>query len=228
MLYIVLFTSAAILAPVVYFSYCCIIYFYDAKGLRRFHNISAFAGITEAPWIWESIRGRRYKALHAAHQEWPIVRVAPNTISFNDPSAATTIYGHGSPATKSPFYDAGAGHFKNLADTRDKEEHSRKRRILATGYALTTLLRWEDKVASRIGALLDQYDSFCASPEDVKSGKAVGVDHRRWMDIFTIDIIHDIGLSANLRLIEKGNDLVDALSSSGEMYQAHFRKSLWG
>ncbi|KAJ5801159.1 uncharacterized protein N7518_003227 [Penicillium psychrosexuale] len=126
------------------------------------------------------------------------------------------------------FYDAGHGHFKNVADTRDKEEHSRKRRLLATGYALTTLLRWEDKVASRINALLNQYDKFCLRLDVARRADAIPVDHRRWMDIFTIDAIHDIGLSANLRLIEKGDDVLEVQNSRGQSYQCQFRKSLWG
>ena len=226
MLYIVILTGITGLAPVIYIIYCFAIYCYDAKRLRRFPNLSALSGMTDLPWVWESIRGRRYKTLHAAHQTHPIVRISPNTISFNSPSAASTIYGHGSPAVKSPFYDAGAGHFKNLADTRDKKDHSRKRRILATGYALTTLLRWEGKVASRVRALLDQYDRAACSGAD-EAGR-MPVDHRRWMDIFTIDTIHDIGLSANLRLIEKGDDLIEVQGANGRIYHCRFRQSLWG
>lgn len=227
MLYVMLLAVTTVLLPVAYLTSSLIIYFYDAKGLRRFHNLSIFSGMTDVPWVWESIRGRRYKTLHAAHKTATVVRVGPNTISFNNPKAAAAIYGHGTPTIKSPFYDAGHGHFKNVADTRDKQEHSRKRRILATGYALTTLLRWEDKVASRINALLNQYDSFCLT-QGSASAKATPVNHRRWMDIFTIDTIHDIGLSANLRLIEKGDDEIEVQDSRGRSYRCNFRKSLWG
>lgn len=227
MLYIVLLASLVAAAPAVYLCACFIVYWVDQKGLRRFHNLSAISGVTDIQWVWESIRGRRYKTLHAAHQKSSIVRVGPNTISFNDPSAAASIYGHGTQATKSPFYDASGGHFKNLADTRDKKDHARKRRLLATGYALTTILRWEGKIASRINALLDQYDGYCTSPDDPTS-EATPVDHRRWMDLFTIDAIHDIGLSANLRLIEKGDDSIEVRNSGGKVYRCNFRKSLWG
>ncbi|KAI2707712.1 hypothetical protein CBS147332_6770 [Penicillium roqueforti] len=228
MLYITFVAVTVVLCPVAYFGFCFVVYLYDAKSLRRFQNLSILSGLSDIQWVWESIRGRRYKTLHMAHQNATIVRVAPNVLSFNHPKAATAIYGHGTPTTKSPFYDAGHGHFKNVADTRDKEEHSRKRRLLATGYALTTLLRWEDKVASRINALLNQYDKFCLRLDVARRADAIPVDHRRWMDIFTIDAIHDIGLSANLRLIEKGDDLIEVQNSRGQSYQCQFRKSLWG
>ncbi|KAF2494117.1 cytochrome P450 monooxygenase [Lophium mytilinum] len=223
-----LLAAFAVLTPVVYFCTCFIVYFYDRKGFRRFHNLSAISGATDIPWLWESIHGRRYKTLHAAHQKSSIVRIAPNIISFNDPSAAASIYGHGTKATKSPFYDASGAHFKNVADTRDKQDHARKRRLLATGYALTTLLRWEGKVASRVNALLDQYDARCVSPDVSNRADAVPVDHRRWMDLFTIDTINDIGLSANLRMIEKGDDSIEVQNSRGQTYRCNFRKSLWG
>lgn len=228
MLYIIFLAITATLAPIVYFSVCFGIYLYDAKNLRRFHNLSFFSGATDIPWLWASIRGRRYKTLHSAHQSATIVRVGPNIVSFNDPKAALAIYGHGTPTTKSPFYDADGAHFKHVADTRDKQQHSQKRRLLASGYALTTLIRWEDKVASRINALLDQYDRFCLSPDDPRREIANSVDHRRWMDIFTIDTIHDIGLSADLKLIEKGDDLIEVQDSQGRNYSCRFRKSLWG
>lgn len=48
------------------------------------------------------------------------------------------------------------------------------------------------------------------------------------MDVFTIESMHDIGLSANLRLIAKSDDLIDAFASLGKIYQIPFRKPLWG
>lgn len=227
MLYIAYAVALTLGVPLAYLCASVFVYFYDAKGLRRFDSLRFLSGVTDLPWVWASIRGRRYKDLHAAHARAAIIRVAPNVLSFNDLKAAVTIYGHGSPAVKAPYYDAGAGHFKNVADTRDKEEHSRKRRLLASGYALTTLIRWEHKVASRIQALLDQYDSHCLSATEQYGPETVSVDHRRWMDIFTIDTIHDIGLSANLKLVEQGDDLLEVENSRGQTYQCHFRKSLW-
>lgn len=181
MLYILLVVAASLVLLAAQFGLLLAQYIYDTKRLRRFHNFSKLPGITNLPWIWASIRLRRFKDLHEAHRDATIVRVGPNTLSFNDPRAAAAIYGHGSPATKAPYYDSGAGHYRNLADTRDKQEHSKKRRILASGYALTTLLRWEDKVVNRIQALVKQYDERCLPKDSAGTTTAISLDHRRWM-----------------------------------------------
>jgi cytochrome P450 len=201
-------------------------YFYDSKKLRRYTSLNWLAGITDLPWIWASIRLRRYRDLHNAHTFSTVIRIGPNALSFNSPRAAALIYGHGSPAIKPPYYDAGAGPFRNLADTRDKGEHSRKRRVLASGYALTTLLRWEDKIANRVQALLNQYDSKCLDGKRPSASTVVSLDHRRWMDLFTIDLINDVGLSAGMKLLEKGDDVFEVQSRSGETYTCRFRESL--
>lgn len=226
MLYIISAAAIGLFALGAYFARCWIVYLYDKKGFRRFQNMTALSGMTDIPWVWHSIRGQRYKALHAAHERASVIRVASNAISFNDPAAIGAVYGHGTPAIKAPWYDAGAGPFKHVGDTRDKQRHSQKRRVLANGFALTTLLRWEDKIASRLHALLDQYDRHCLSP--TASPDAVSVDHRHWMDLFTVDTINDIGLSANLRLIEKGDDVFEVTNSLGQTYKCRFRESLWG
>lgn len=227
MLYFVLIASATSILLLLQASYLVLHYFIDRKGLRRFHNLSRLSGFTNLPWIWASIKLRRFKDLHRAHQESIIVRVAPNILSFNHPDAAASIYGHGSPCAKAPYYDSGAGHFRNLADTRNKQEHSQKRRILASGYALTTLLRWEDKVVNRTQALIKQYDARCVTKDAAETKAVEYIDHRRWMDLFTIDLINDIGLSANLKLLERGDDLFEVRNMRGKSYQCRFRESLW-
>jgi cytochrome P450 len=223
MLYIAAVLAFSLLLLIGQVGLALIHYLNDAKRFRRFHNLSWLSGITLWPWMWASIRLRRYKDLHRAHQKAAVVRVGPNILSFNDHRAAAAIYGHGSPCIKAPYYDSGVGHFRNLADTRDKQEHSQKRRILASGYALTTLLRWENKIADRIQALVKQYDVRCGAPG---SSETI-LDHRRWMDIFTIDLINDIGLSANLNLLEKGDDIIDVEDADGRKHKHHFRESLW-
>jgi cytochrome P450 len=207
---------------------CWLIYCYvkDAKRLRRFPSLTPLAGITYLPWIWASIRLRRFLVLHEAHQHAPIIRIGPNALSLNDSRAAQVIYGHGTQTIKDSYYDSGAGPYRHLADTRDKQEHSRKRRILASGYALTTVVKWEHKIANRIQALVNQYDCRCG-PTYGQCDSASPVDHRRWMDLFTIDVICDIGLSAGLRLLEKGDDVLEVQNADGKTYQCRFRESLW-
>jgi benzoate 4-monooxygenase len=46
--------------------------------------------------LLQARQGKRYKAVHAAHQKYgKVVRIQPNHVSVADPDAIQIIYGHG-------------------------------------------------------------------------------------------------------------------------------------
>ncbi|KAL3468183.1 hypothetical protein BJX64DRAFT_283064 [Aspergillus heterothallicus] len=53
------------------------------------------------------------------------------------------IYGHHEGFAKDVFYDAGAGVHRSMADTRVKEEHQRKRKMLAQAFAQKRVVNME-------------------------------------------------------------------------------------
>ena len=59
-------------------------------------------------WLmWQSRRGKRFLAVHEAHQKYgPVVRIQPNHVSIADDAAIQTVYGHGNGFTKAEYYDA--------------------------------------------------------------------------------------------------------------------------
>ena len=64
----------------------------------RYLNIPAPfpAQFTNFWLLYQCRRGRRYTAVHAAHQKYgTVVRIQPNHISIADDGAIQTIYGHG-------------------------------------------------------------------------------------------------------------------------------------
>lgn len=213
-------------------------YFRDPKGLRRFPSMSALAPFTNASYMYYASSGRRYKTLHKAHEKLgPIVRVGPNSVSFNDVTGARDIYGHGSPVRKDDFYALLSGTHRHLADVADRAEHSRKRRVLAAAFSQAGLEKWEHIVADRTNALLQQYDRLCDKPEyqstphadrslEAKSLEGC-INHRRWMGIFAEDAISQIGLSADLHLLEAGNDLVTVTDVHGVTSTFSYREALW-
>ncbi|KAK3670016.1 hypothetical protein LTR78_010115 [Recurvomyces mirabilis] len=213
-------------------------YFRDRKALRRFPGMTPLAPFTNLPYMYHASRGRRYKAVHEAHQKYgPIVRVGPNSVSFNDVQAVRDIYGHGSAVRKDEFYDVLSGTHRHLADVADRDDHSRKRRVLAGAYSQAGLEHWEHIVADRTRALVQQYDRLCNRPvyqctphrdphlnlEHVKGF----INHRAWMGIFAEDAISQIGLSADLHMIEAGNDIVEVTALNGKTSRFSYREALW-
>lgn len=204
--------------------YC---YVYDPKGLRRFPCMTFFAPFTNIPCMLYSTEGRRFMAFHEAHQRLgPIVRVRPNSVSFNDAAAVKDIYGHGSLVRKGEFYDVLAGSHRHLVDVSDRDEHSRKRRVLAGAYSQAALENWEHIVADRTAALVKQYNSLCrephyhatlhASPAIKGFSKKGYINHRHWMVLFSQDAIPQIGLTADLRMLEAGNDTITIRDLNGK------------
>lgn len=212
-------------------------YYRDPKGLRRFHGMTRLAPFTNIPYMYYAARGCRFKAVHEAHKKHTVVRVGPNSVSFNDVAGVRDIYGHSTPALKDDFYNVLAGTHRHLADVQNRQEHARKRRVLAGAYSQANLVQWEHVVADRTSVLVSQYDRLCESPEYVPTPHADtsvdpkqyegSINHRLWAGLFGIDAICEIGFSAGLRLLENGSDMVDIETMDGKPYRVSYRESLW-
>lgn len=213
-------------------------YLQDPKGLRRFPGMNILAPFTNLPYMYFASRGNKFKVLHDAHQKYgPIVRVGPTSVSFNDAVGFKNIYGHGSAVTKGEFYDILSGSHRHLADVSNREEHARKRRVLAGAYSQAGLERWEHIVADRTAALVKQYDRLCSKPVYQPTIHALSspgntsfdgyINHRHWMILFSQDAIAQIGLAADLKLLEAGHDTVDFQDSNGKQRRFSYREALW-
>lgn len=209
-------------------------YVRDPKGLRRFPGMTPLAPFTNLPYVWAAFRGRRYLAVHEAHKRGHvIVRVGPNSLSFNDAGAVQDIHGHGTVAVKDDLYTNLAGTHRHLADVKDRQDHSRKRRLLAGAYAQASIEHWEHIVADRTRVLVGQYDRRCVNTEvfHKKPAEQIPADcyvnHRHWMNVFSIDAINEIGLSAGLKLCEAGDDVVEVQTLDWRTYKCHYRAALW-
>ncbi|OKL55467.1 hypothetical protein UA08_09323 [Talaromyces atroroseus] len=221
----ILLISYLILYPVVE-------YFRDPKGLRKYPNLNTFSGLTNLSFIYEAHQGFRSKKLLQAHQNAPVIRIGPNSLSYGDPKAIKDIYGHGTPCDKDRFYSVLAGSHYHLADVIDKPDHARKRKILSSAYALKNLEGWEHKVADKCERLVRAFDTRCTGPpggseEKLISSDDLTVDYRAWTNFFTIDAIADIGLSERLGFLDAGNDSCMAERMDGTLYTVpSYRASL--
>ncbi|KAI1393761.1 cytochrome P450 3A13 [Hypoxylon trugodes] len=99
-------------------------------------------------WIlkYHEFRAYRTRYIHRLHQRYgSVVRVAPNEVSFASLEGVKEIYGSaGSGYDKTEFYDL----FRMLDrrtmfSTLNKEDHAKRKRILADRYANTNILKPE-------------------------------------------------------------------------------------
>ena len=88
----------------------------------------------------------------------PFVRLAPNHLSIADPDALAIIYGHGNGALKSEFYDAFVSIGRGVFSTRDRNEHTRKRKIVSHIFSQKSVVEFEPHIRLYVGMLIQQWD----------------------------------------------------------------------
>ncbi|KAG5989218.1 hypothetical protein E4U43_004543 [Claviceps pusilla] len=93
---------------------------------------------------WEEIHAARTLYIHALHDKYgPVVRIAPNEVSFTSWAALKEIYcSGGSGYDKSHFYDLFRIYGRRtMFTTLNKADHAKRKRILADRYANTNVMR---------------------------------------------------------------------------------------
>lgn len=225
----ILSASVAFLVISYFVAWPVVEYFRDPKGLRKYPNLNLISGITDLGFVYEAHKGFRSRALLKAHQNHPVVRIGPNSLSYSSLAAIKDIYGHNTKCVKDLFYDTLAGSHHHLADTTDKLDHQRKRRIMSSAYALKNLEGWEHKVADKVARFITAADAHCTQP--LKEGaipapEDLTFDYRAFGNFFSLDAIADIGLSERLGFLDQGHDLVTAETMDGKLYKVNFRECL--
>lgn len=67
------------------------------------------------------------------------VRLAPDHVSIASHEAIPIVYGHGTGFLKADFYDAFVSIRRGLFNTRDRREHTRKRKIVSHVFSQVSL-----------------------------------------------------------------------------------------
>ncbi|KAF8348539.1 cytochrome P450 monooxygenase [Amanita rubescens] len=169
------------------------------------------------------------------HQKYgPIVRIAPNHISVADPEALNSIYGHGNGALKSDFYDAFVSIRRGVFNTRDRFEHTRKRKIISHIFSQKNVLEFEPHLKRHVLQLVKRWDQFTTSLSKACPETTEKADGRVEMDdsismscrvssgftthgvnYLAFDIIGDLSFGAPFGMLESGKDIAMAPKHHG-------------
>ncbi|KAL4963616.1 cytochrome P450 [Aspergillus stella-maris] len=195
-------------------------YLIDKKSLRQFPSAgNGIAGITALWRIIQIHKKAHFQSVYYAHQEHGThVRIGPSQLSISDPQAMNEIYGHGAAFEKDAFYDAGAAVHRSMADTRSREEHARKRKLLSHVFAQRTVVGMEPAVRAGLEILVSKLATVADEEQEINI--------RRWLNWYSIDFMGIVAFGKALGCVERGNDLVDARTPEGNVYQVPFVKSL--
>ncbi|KXN92561.1 Benzoate 4-monooxygenase [Leucoagaricus sp. SymC.cos] len=209
---------------------------WDPHGIRNYPGplLAKFSDI----WLaYVSKKGHRSEVIHEAHRKYgPVVRIAPNHVSIADPDALAIIYAHGNGALKSNFYDAFVSIRRGIFNVRDRNEHTRKRKIIAHIFSQKSVLEFEPHIRLYVGQLLRQWDRLYdmavkgLSGNDGEGGWE-GRDGRLWLDCLpwanylAFDIIGDLAFGGPFGMIPAAQDVALVAKDQQSMMNAYGKEA---
>ncbi|POW22382.1 hypothetical protein PSHT_01261 [Puccinia striiformis] len=209
-------------------------YYYILGYSWNKHQINHFPGPFLAKfsrlWLGYHTRfGKRYQIIHELHQKHGrFVRIAPNELSIADPDAIAVVLGHGTGTTKSKFYDAFVAIHRGLFNTRDRADHTRKRKIISSTFSQKSILEFEPYIADTLACFLRKMDQVAAEPNSVHDHKPQSdskedddegwriLDILPWFNYLAFDIIGDLAFGERFGMIERGADIA-GVEKEGEV-----------
>ncbi|KAI5460004.1 cytochrome P450 [Mariannaea sp. PMI_226] len=93
---------------------------------------------------WHEVNANRTMYIHHLHQKYgPVVRVAPNEVSFTSPAALKQIYGSGgSGYDKTEFYNLFRVYGRRtMFSTLNKADHAKRKRMFGDRYANSNVMK---------------------------------------------------------------------------------------
>ncbi|MCJ1300609.1 hypothetical protein MMC08_003406 [Hypocenomyce scalaris] len=167
------------------------------------------AAFTNLWLMYQCRRGKRYLAVDNAHKKYgTLVRIQPDHVSIADPEAIPVIYGHGNGFLKSEYYDAFVSIQRGLFNTRDRAEHSRKRKTVSHTFSTKSVGQFEQYMQYNLNELVKQWDRI----SDTATGagqKYAAIDSLHWFNYLAFDIIGDLAFGAPFGMLTKGKDIAE-------------------
>jgi cytochrome P450 len=128
----------------------------------------------------------------------PVVRTAPNDLSFATPSSAKDIYKSRVPFPKTKFFGAieDGFQFAGVGTEIDVARHLRERKILNAAFTLRAIREYEPLVVQHLNQFLDVIE---------EKGKTLkGVNLVDWFQYLTFDTAGDLMLGESFGSLERG------------------------
>ncbi|KAL4920757.1 cytochrome P450-domain-containing protein [Aspergillus aurantiobrunneus] len=159
--------------------------------------------------LLQARKGHRFLTVDGAHKKHgKLVRIAPRHISIADDAAIQAVYGHGNGFLKADFYDAFVSIRRGLFNTRDRVEHTRKRKTVSHTFSAKSIGQFEQYIHGNIENLVTQLSRVSDLQRNPKNGYAT-VDALNWFNFVAFDIIGDLAFGAPFGMLDKGQDIAE-------------------
>ncbi|KAH8807787.1 cytochrome P450 [Xylogone sp. PMI_703] len=171
---------------------------------RYFHPLAKYPGpflnsltdLAKFSYFWSLDIDKKIEKLHQKYG--PVVRIAPNELSFWGPNAVAPIYKSGRTMIKSRFFDGFTTFKPNLFGTRDEDLHALRRRQMAHGFSTASLVAMEP--------IFDRHIRNLRKKLNVCSESGSEFDLKRLFAFYTYDILGQLAFSADFNSQQRDDD----------------------
>ncbi|MCJ1454858.1 hypothetical protein MMC28_005211 [Mycoblastus sanguinarius] len=170
------------------------------------HPLSSYKGpaylvASDVSLAFMQLRGTSHHALKKAHQKYGnVVRIAPNTLSFIEPSAWNDIYGHRKGRAVLPkdplFYNEMLLDRKTITMASD-DDAVPIRRAINPAFSHKALLEQEPMLQGHVDRLMAQLAKTSREQDSV--------DIRKWFTFSMFDINSDFAFGEDLGCVRRGS-----------------------
>ncbi|KAF9446483.1 cytochrome P450 monooxygenase [Macrolepiota fuliginosa MF-IS2] len=231
--------TVACAIPVAVILYHVIPFLLDPQGIRKYPG-PFLAKFTDFYLAYISKGQHRSEILHDYHlKHGPIIRIAPNHISIADPDALNAVYGHGNGTLKSDFYDAFVSIHRGLFNVRDRQDHTRKRKIIAHIFSQKSVIAFEPKIQMYVGTFMKQWDRLFDMAVKGQSGDdgeggwegkngRLYLDVLPWTNYLAFDMIGDLAFGESFGMLENLKDIALAPKDPKSMMEDYGKEGKKG
>ncbi|KAL8923515.1 MAG: hypothetical protein Q9172_003088 [Xanthocarpia lactea] len=182
-----------------------------AAAVKRlyFHPLSNFPGpriaaLSNIHYSLSYLGGRQpYDVLKLHDTYGPIVRVAPNEVSFSSAQSWKDIYGQRKGHAifvKSAFYDGGnfANQAHSVVSEREPAKHAEMRKYLSNAFSDRSLKEQEYLVSCIVDKFVSEIGKRGSSPK--------GVNMTLWFNLMTFDVIGKLAFGRDFGGLDSGTE----------------------
>lgn len=192
--------------------------FFISRAIYRrfFHPLANYPGpficsITRLWKAWSVYTGHAELDNIALHRKYgSIVRVAPNELSFNSPTAARDILAPGHGFTKTDFYEVfPPKHARDVFTETREWKHAAMKRVAVIPYSLASIQKmgpWVDDVQNDLVSKLSEY-------ADVNRVCDLGI----LLHYFAFDVVGEVGFSQRYGFVSQEKDVGGTIKLIDEM-----------
>ncbi|KAI0017179.1 cytochrome P450 [Xylariomycetidae sp. FL0641] len=156
----------------------------------------------------------------ALHQKYgPVVRIAPNELSFASPQAARGVLAAGKRFYKTDFYSVFPPPENPDIFTETREDvHALKKKVANVPYSMAAMRQLSPFIDDTIEFFLARLDTFCRPAAEDASLKEAGVappkqqvDLGAWLHYFAFDVLGEVAFGRSFGFLAAGADKEDAI-----------------